>query len=417
MRVLYFHQHFSTPHGAVGIRSYETARRLVQRGHAVTMICGSYDGGQTGLTGAFVGGRREGWVDGIRVIEFDLAYGNSDGFGRRAATFVRFALRSIGLAMTESYDLLFATTTPLTAGIPGIFARWLRGKPFVFEVRDLWPELPRAMGVIRNPVVLRLMDWLEWLSYRSADRLVGLSPGIVEGIVRRGVPHERVTCVPNGCDLDIFAGGAAPWRPASVRPDHVMAVFAGTHGVANGLDAVIAAAAALKRRGRNDIQLVLIGRGKCKPALVKEVARLELENVVFQEPVCKAQLAGLLSAADLGLQILADVPAFYFGTSPNKFFDYIAAGLPVLNNYPGWLATLIESHGCGFTVPPGDPERFADALERAADDRARLLEMGIKARKLAHAEFDRSLLADRLADWLERTLAQRRARTSTNPAG
>ena len=196
-----------------------------------------------------------------------------------------------------------------------------------------------------------------------------------------------------------------------------MAVFAGTHGVANGLDAVIAAAAVLKRRGRNDIQLVLIGRGKCKPALVKEAARLELENVVFQEPVCKAQLAGLLSAADLGLQILADVPAFYFGTSPNKFFDYIAAGLPVLNNYPGWLATLIEGHGCGFTVPPGDPERFADALERAADDRPRLLEMGIQARKLAHAEFDRSLLADRLADWLERTLAQRCARTSTNPAG
>lgn len=106
--------------------------------------------------------------------------------------------------MTEEYDLVFATTTPLTAGIPGIFARWLRGKAFVFEVRDLWPELPKAMGVITNPVVLGMMSVLEWLSYRSAHRLIGLSPGIVEGIERLGVPAHLVEMVPNGCDLDIL---------------------------------------------------------------------------------------------------------------------------------------------------------------------------------------------------------------------
>lgn len=417
MKVLYFHQHFSTPRGATGIRSYEMARRLVQRGHAVTMVCGSYGGGHTGLTGPFQGRRREGVVDGIRIIEFDLAYANSDGFVRRAGTFLRFALRSIGLALTESYDLVFATTTPLTAGIPGIFARWLRGKPFVFEVRDLWPELPRAMGVIRNPVVLRLMDWLEWLSYRSAHRLVGLSPGIGEGIARRGVPQERITCVPNGCDLDIFSGGDTPWRPDGVRPDQLMAVFAGTHGLANGLDAVIAAAAELKRRGRNDIRFVLIGQGKCKAALVDEARRLGLDNIVFHDPVGKAKLAGLLASADIGLQILADVPAFYYGTSPNKFFDYIAAGLPVLNNYPGWLAEMIAAHGCGFAVPPRNPAAFADALERAAADRVRLAEMGERAKALARAEFDRRLLADQFVDWLEGTLAQRRGQASTTHAG
>jgi hypothetical protein len=161
------------------------ARRLVARGHQVTMVCGSRSGGGSGLDEPFIKGVRRGSVDGIDVIEFDLPYSNADGFVTRTMTFVKFAVRSVWLALTERYDVVFATTTPLTAGIPGIFARWLRGKPFVFEVRDLWPELPRAMGVIRNPMVLGAMSALEWTSYRSAHRLVGLSPGIVEGIAHR----------------------------------------------------------------------------------------------------------------------------------------------------------------------------------------------------------------------------------------
>lgn len=400
MKVLYFHQHFSTPKGSVGIRSYEMARRLVSRGHQVTMVCGSYGGGETGLSMPFGQGRRRGWVDGIEIIEFDLAYSNSDGLFKRALTFLKFAAHSIGLAFTERYDVLFATTTPLTAGIPGIFARWLRGKPFVFEVRDLWPELPRAMGVIRNPLVLGAMSVLEWASYRSAHRLIGLSPGIVEGIAHRGVPRERIALVPNGCDLRIFSSTVEPWRPAQVRANDLLAVFAGTHGMANGLDAVLDTAAELKRRGRDDIKLLLIGQGKLKAGLQARAQREGLDNVVFHHPVNKARLAGLMAATDVGMQTLANVPAFYYGTSPNKFFDYIAAGLPVLNNYPGWLAEMITQHGCGFAVSPDNPATFADALEQAASDRLALKAMGQCGRALAEKEFDRALLADRWVDWV-----------------
>lgn len=216
------------------------------------------------------------------------------------------------------------------ASVPKPAPRWLRRKPFVFEVRDLWPELPKAMGVIRNPVVLWAMAVLEWISYRSAHRLIGLSPGIVEGIARRGVPRERTAMIPNGCDLDIFAAPAEPWRPQGVADGDLMAVFTGAHGIANGLDAVLDAAAELKRRGREDIKLVLIGDGKLKPQLQARAEAEALNNVVFHPPVPKARLAGLMAAADVGMQILANVPAFYYGTSPNKFFDYIASGLPVL---------------------------------------------------------------------------------------
>ncbi len=376
------------------------ARRLLERGHQVTMVCGSYGGGETGLTQAFKGGRRRGTVDGIEIIEFDLAYSNNYGFLKRAMTFLRFAVRSVALAFTEKYDVLFATTTPLTAGIPGILARWFRGKPFVFEVRDLWPELPRAMGVIRNPFLLWAMDVLEWVSYRSACRLVGLSPGIVEGIACRGVLRKRITTVPNGCDLGIFAVEVQPWRPPEVRETDLMTVFAGTHGMANGLDALLNVAAELKHRGRDDIKLVLIGQGKLKASLQARAAREGLDNIVFLDPVNKAKLAGLMAATDLGLQILANVPAFYYGTSPNKFFDYLAAGLPVVNNYPGWLADMITEHRCGFAVPPNNPVVFADELERAAADRDSLKAMGQRSQMLAQTHFDRIKLADQWVDWV-----------------
>lgn len=395
MRVLYFHQHFSTPKGSTGIRSYEMARRLVAQGHHVTMVCGSYGGGNTGLTEEFRRGRRKGEVDGIEVIEFDLAYSNADGFIKRSLLFLLFALRSVGVALSYRYDVLFATTTPLTAGIPGIVARWLRGKPFVFEVRDLWPELPREMGVITNPAVLWAMGLLEWVSYRSAHRVIGLSPGIVQGIRRCGVRSERIAMVPNGCDFSIFEQDMEPWRPEGVEAGDLLAVFTGTHGMANGLDSVLDAAYLLKQRGRSDIKIALVGDGKLKPQLQNRAREQGLDNVIFHDPVNKQRLSSLMKAADLGIQSLANVPAFYYGTSPNKFFDYISAGLPVLNNYPGWLAGMIKETECGFAVDPDSPEQFAAALENGAEDRDALKRMGEAASQLAHREFDRDTLGNR----------------------
>ncbi|ENW79483.1 hypothetical protein F909_03094 [Acinetobacter sp. ANC 3929] len=400
MKILYFHQHFSTPKGSAGIRSYAMAQSLIRNGHQVTMVCGSFGAGQTGLTQPFDKGMRRGVVDGINIIEFELHYSNTLSFLKRILIFLSFAFKSIKVALTEQYDVVFATTTPLTAGIPGIFAKWLRRKPFVFEVRDLWPELPKAMGVIKNPVVLWLMSVLEWTSYHSADRLVGLSPGIVDGIIKRGIAPEKVASIPNGCDLDIFASEHQAWRPEGVQPTDLMAIFTGTHGLANGLNAVLDAAVELKKRQRTDIKLVLVGDGMQKKALVERATELKLDNVIFHNPVNKAKLAGLMASADVGLQILANVPAFYYGTSPNKFFDYISAGLPVLNNYPGWLAELITKEQCGFAVPPENPQAFANALEQAANQREQLIEMGRNSQQVAKEQFNRSILSQKFSDWV-----------------
>lgn len=401
MRVLYFHQHFSTPKGAVGIRSYEMAKRLIERGHDVTMVCGSYSGGETGIKEEFKKGRRRAFVDGIDVVEFDLSYSNSDGFIQRAFTFLKFAFYSVGIALIEKYDLVFATTTPLTAGIPGIFSRWFRGKPFVFEVRDLWPELPKEMGVIKNPIILWLMGVLEWVSYRSADRCIGLSPGIVNGIMKCGVPRDRISLVPNGCDLDLFSDDLKPWRPEGIKDTDLLAVFAGTHGEANGLDSVLDTANYLKSLGRVDIKFLLIGQGKLKSRLQKRAYDENLDNVIFHEPINKSRLAGLMASTDIGLQVLANIPAFYYGTSPNKFFDYISAGLPVLNNYPGWLAELITNHQCGYTVEANNPTAFGDALIHASENKNELKVMGANSKLLAKSEFNRVDLSNQFVDCLE----------------
>lgn len=399
MRILYFHQHFSTPQGAAGIRSYQMARRLVARGHRVTMVCGSYDLGRTGLAGPFRNGERRGTVDGIDVVELELSYSNKLGLAARARQFLRYALRSARLAWSEPADLVFATSTPLTAAIPGIAARW-RGRPFVFEVRDLWPELPKAMGVVRNPLAIAALRMLEWLGYRSASRLIGLAPGIVDGIRRGGAGARPVAMIPNGCDTDLFDRGTRTSRGRPSEAEPLVAVFTGTHGVANGLDSVLDAAAELQRRGERRIRLVLVGDGKCKPTLEARAAAEGIGPVEFRPSVDKAALAALMTRADLGLQILADVPAFYYGTSPNKFFDYLAAGLPVLTNYPGWVADLVRERDCGVAVPPGDAGAFADALQRLADAPEQLTAMGERAAALARERFGRPMLADAWVDFV-----------------
>ena len=166
-------------------------------------------------------------------------------------------------------------------------------------------------------------------------------------------------------------------------------------------DLAMAGLALILSRGRNDIKLMLVGQGKLKLALQQRVQDEGLDNVVFQDPVNKTRLAGLMAGTDLGMQILANVPAFYYGTSPNKFFDYIASGLPVLNNSPGWLAEMIQEHRCGYVVPPDDPMTFADALEHAADNREELVQMGKRGLELARNQFDRQVLAGQFVDWLE----------------
>jgi glycosyltransferase involved in cell wall biosynthesis len=409
LHILYVHQYFGTPAGSSGTRSYEFARALIARGHHVTMVCGSADRSESGLTSPFLNRRRAGVVDGISVVEYQIGSSNADSLWTRAAKFGGFAMAASREALSRRYDLIFTTSTPLTVAIPGALGRIVRGKPFVFEVRDLWPELPIALG-LKSPSAILAMRCLEWIGYKSARRVVALAPGIAEGVARLGVPKSAIASVPNGCDLELFdafeAKHASALWPDRITPGDFVGVFAGAHGLANGLGALIPVAKILKDKDRHQIKLLLIGSGGEKAKLVADAKAQNLDNLVFCNPIPKTDLIPVIKGADVGLQILANVEAFYRGTSPNKFFDYLAAGRPVLINYPGWLAEFVREKDCGFVVSPDDPQAFADALIAAADRRGDLAEIGARARRLGESEFARDILAAKFVTTLEDAYAE-----------
>jgi glycosyltransferase involved in cell wall biosynthesis len=259
---------------------------------------------------------------------------------------------------------------------------------------------------MKNPLLLGGMSALEWLAYRASDACIGLSPGIVAGVRRRAKANHPIALIPNGADLELFRPGRrAELRLDGVGPTDFVAAFTGAHGVANGLDAVLDAAAVLRKQGRSNIKLAFIGDGGVKNRLVERARREGLDNCLFFPPIRKLLLAELTGRLDCGLMILANVPAFYYGTSPNKFFDYLAAGLPIVNNYPGWLADLIQQNGCGVTVAPDDPSALAAALAALANSPDQRRQMGARARQFAEREFAREKLAAEFVEFLTRTHA------------
>lgn len=401
MKILYFHQHFTIPKNSGGTRSYEFARKLIQRGHDVTMVCGMTT--DLNLKSTSINGINRGEVDGIDVIQIDLPYSNNDGIFKRAVTFVRFSWKGIRISLKEDYDLLFATSTPLTAGIPGIFMKWFgkNKRKFVFEVRDLWPELPKALGM-KNPFLLKGMAILEKLTYKKADAVIGLSPGICEGIKRVAPAGTPIRMISNGCDVDLFKPKSRKELALKgISENDVVGIFTGAHGIANGLDAVLDMAAELKKRNREDIKLVFIGDGKLKKGLVERAEREGLTNCLFFDPVPKTTLKEILPCVDIGMMVLKNVPAFYYGTSPNKFFDYIASGIPVVNNYPGWIADLITENSCGELAEPNEAISFANAMEKLADDKELRIKLGRNGRALAEKEFTRDDLSEKFTMFLE----------------
>jgi len=401
MHVAYIHQHFATPDKPGGTRSYEFSRRLLARGHRVTLIAGGHRLMQPGAAPQEPVTELD--IDGIEAKYVNVYYSNELGAFRRWIAFSRFARAAEALAVRSGADLVFATSTPLHVGKPGMRAARRLGAPFVFEVRDIWPKLLIEMGVLRNPLVKWRMRQMELSFYRAAERVIVLAPGMTGHICDSGVPREKITFIPNCCDLDLFGPDRTPSDHPVVHDDAFRLVFTGAHGRANGLDAVLDAAVELKRRGVSGVRFVLIGSGGMKPRLMERAREEDLGGLTaFHPPVSKIELAGILAHVDVGMQILANVPGFYNGTSPNKFFDYIASGLPVLNNYPGWLAELIESNNCGVVVPPDDPSAFADAVLRMRDHPDELQTMGRNARALAEREFSRDMMGERFAEALEK---------------
>lgn len=390
LRVLYLHEHFSRPEGSTATRSYLHACALAEAGHEVTLACGRYQGAATGLSGPFRRGARRGAMDGFEVVEFDIPCGNAQRLAARSLAFLRYAARATRLALRQRWDLVVASSTPLTVAIPALVARKARGTPFLFEIRDPWPELPRALAAGRLPwPVLPAMERLADAACRRAAAVVALTEGMAVTALSRGADPAGVHVLPQGADLALFGPHVPPARPAVGAPGDIIAVYAGAHGEANGLHQLLDAAAQLRGAG---VHLLLVGEGAAKPALVAR-AEAEMLPVSFLDPLPKPRLAALLAGADVGLVCLAPVAAFAELSAPNKLSEGLAAGLPMVANVPGRTARLLEEGRCGIAVPPGDPSALAGALRRLSQDPWTRRAMSQAARWVAEERLDARRIA------------------------
>jgi glycosyltransferase involved in cell wall biosynthesis len=412
MRILYIHQYFASRKGHTGTRSYEFSRYLVGKGHDVTMLTS----GLANREFPVCEGEPccEHVVDGIRVISVRGGYNDPNlGTGlsgwRRMLQFYEFARAAsqAGKGLSRP-DVIFATHTPLTVGLAGAALRDYFNVPFVFEVRDLWPEALVNVGALSNPAVIWWLRHMARSIYHKADHIVALSPGMKEGIVRTGVGGDKVTVIPNASDLDLFRpdlDGSASRQRLSLGK-RFAGVYFGAMGMANGLEYVVEAARILAGRGRDDIVFVLHGSGGRRSELESLARGYGLTNVVFSDLVAdKEEVARIVAGCDVCLTIYRAAREHTW--SPNKLFDSLAAGKPVLINVPGWLGETVEQNQCGRSLDPHRSVALADAMQELADRPDLCRQMGRNARLLAERQFDRRILADRLERVLTSVLDQR----------
>ena len=404
MHILLIHQAFAALNEPGGTRHHELARRLVKRGHRVTIIASpvSYlTGARRSDQHAFI--VRSDLEPGIRLLRCHTYHALHRSFVHRVFSFFSFMVSAFiaGLEVRD-VDLVWGTSPPIFQGVTAWLLARLKRVPFLFEVRDLWPEFAIAVGVLTNPVIIRISLWLEGFLYRHADRVVINSPGFREHVQQRGA--RRIECVPNGSDPSMFdpADRGEAFRKEHDLKDKFVVMYAGAHGLSNDLGVLLAAARLVQ--DRPEIRVVLLGDGKEKANLQAQAAEMGLSNVSFVASVPKELMTGAMAAADACVAILKPLEA-YKTTYPNKVFDYMCSGRPIVLAIDGVIRQVVEAAGCGIFAQPGDPQSIAQAMRNLADDPQQSRLMGLKGPPYVQAHFNRQMLAGRLADIMEAMIA------------
>lgn len=344
MKLIYLHQYFRKPSMTGGIRSYEFAKRLADSGHNVVVVTSDNEN-------VFNGWKIEP-LDGFEVHWISVKYDNSFGFIRRLWSFFKFLfLATVHICRLKS-DKLFATSTPLTVAIPALIYKLVKRKPFVFEVRDVWPEVPVSLGVIKNKVLIKFACFLEKLAYKHAEHIVSLSPDMQKSVLER-CGGTAVSVIPNAADCHLFnlplpASDPFIKKLQAIKSKHKKVVFyTGAFGMVNNLRSIIE----LASFSDGDIGFVIIGQGKEEEDLKKFAMELNVLDIRlhFLPSVNKNQLSAVHSIFDMATSTVLPIEALY-ANSANKVFDAFAAGSPLLINHGGWLCDLIRTHKCGLVI-------------------------------------------------------------------
>ena len=394
MKILYLHQYFNKPSMPGSTRSYEMAKRLVAKGHQVTIITTSRNSDQNEFL-------REEHYEGIKILWLSVPYGNHFGVLKRIQAFLAFALRAAWLGRKEEFDIIFATSTPLTIGLPALFLKHFCKRPMVFEVRDLWPEMPVAVGVIRNPILISCLKLFEKRVYHSSERIVALSPGMKAGVVKTGVPEQRVAVIPNASDLDRFSvskeQAITKRSELGYSEEDIVLGYFGTFGSINDVDFLVRVAGNLDQKIK--LKVLLCGGGATYQRTSELAEKLGVlgSTVKIMGSVPKDEIPELYGAVDIGASVFLPIKEME-SNSANKFFDSLASGRCTIINYGGWQKELLDEYGAGFHIS-SDPKKAALELGQYIENED-LDKIGSKARLLAEELFSRDKLAEELEQLL-----------------
>ncbi|MBL8089392.1 MAG: glycosyltransferase family 4 protein [Anaerolineales bacterium] len=389
MKILLINQAFVSPDEPGHTRHFEMAKFLQTRGHELVIVASdlNYQTGKRTVErkGIFA----EQNIEGIKILRSYIFPALHRSYFWRVISFFSFMFSSIYTALQiKDVDLILGTTPPIFQAVSAWFVAWIRRKPFLLEVRDLWPEFGVSMGVLKNPLVILLARWLEKFLYNRATHILVNSPAYKEYMINKDVPENKITYIPYGTDIDMFNPSidGSSIRKELKLEDKFIVLYAGALGQANDIDTILRAAERLKQYDK--IYFVLFGDGKERERLQNKANQMKLSNVIFAGVRPKKEMPQVIASADVCLAILQDISMFRT-TYPNKVFDYMAAGCAMVLVIDGITRELIESSYGGVFVQPNDDEALASTILDLSQNADIVKQMGLNARDYLVKNLDR----------------------------
>ena len=397
MKIIYIHQYFRKPTESGGTRSYWIAKEVIKKNHDVLVISTKNNMDSS---------KKHEIVDGIKVLYLNVPYSNNLSIFARIKSFLSFMfMSSYYLLKEKNVDAVFATSTPLTVGFPALIGKWFKGIPYTFEVRDLWPEVPIQMGALKNKLLIKLAVGFEKTIYKNASHIIALSPGMEKGVLKFITDRTKVSMIPNMSKIDEFFP-----RPVSdqqktnlgLNPQKFNCIHFGAMGRANGLEHLFEAAKYAKDNNITTIDFVFLGEGVLFETFKKYVQDNALDNVKFLGTKALIEVSEIVNACDVSLVSFANIDILKTN-SPNKLFDSLSAGKPIIVNSAGWTKTMVEDNNCGFYADITSPQQLVEKIQVLQKDIDLYNTFSINSRQLAETKYDKSILVPQVVKVIENT--------------
>lgn len=402
--ILYINQYFKTPEEPGITRSYWISKKLIENGHNVTMIS------HRNVLHSHVKNKKQfidtEIIDGIKVIYILNKYSNSMNMYQRSVSFLTFMFFSTVVSLFQKkIDITIATSTPLTVAIPALVLNITKRIPFVFEVRDLWPDVPIQMGAIKNKFVIFLLKKIEKITYKRAEKIITLSPGMNDGVVKY-VNKSKTSIIPNMAKVDKFwprKRNDSLFNTYNLNKSSFKLIYFGQMGLTNDIETILEAAKISQEKNKKSIEFIFVGHGKKFQKIQQYIDVNRMQNIKLLQRVPMNEISELVNLCDVSLVMFTNFSIL--GTnSPNKLFDSLSAGLALIVNSDGWTKNIVEDNKCGYYVKPTDALDLYNKIFFLSQNEKELNILKKNSRVLAENKYDKKILCGKFLQVFEKTI-------------